>query len=93
MMPHLLYYQLVMLILLWLCVMLPYLWASPGSHPKRAEPTPIKAKGKQSNAPKPFAGLTQKPHCLLCEQASQQTPPPRLYGPTPCLLPIVAPAR
>jgi hypothetical protein len=83
MIPHLLYYQLVILVLLWLCVMLPYLWPSPGSHPKQAEPTPIKAKRKRSNESKPFAGLTQKSHCELCEQASHQTPPPPPIRPDP----------
>jgi hypothetical protein len=86
MIPHLVYYQLVILVLLGLCVMLPYLWPSPGagSHPKRAEPTPLKAKRKPSNDPKPFAGLTQKPHCALCERdlAFPQTPPP--VHPTLC---------
>ncbi len=87
MIPHLLYYQLVILVLLGLCVMLPYLWPSPGagSHPKRAEPIPLKAKRKPSNDPKPFAGLTQKPHCALCERdlASPQAPPPVPPDPMP----------
>ena len=87
MIPHLVYYQLVILVLLWLCVMLPYLWPSPGpgSFPKRAEPTPIKAKRKRSSEPKPFEGLTQKPHCALCEQdlASPQAPPPLPPDPMP----------
>lgn len=61
MIPHLVYYQLVILVLLWLCVMLPYLWPSsaPGSPPKRAEPTPIKAKRKPSNDPKPLEPKVQ----------------------------------
>jgi len=29
MIPHLIYYQLVILVLLWLCVMLPHLWPTP----------------------------------------------------------------
>ena len=29
MIPHLVYYQLVILVLLWLCLMLPYLWPPP----------------------------------------------------------------
>jgi hypothetical protein len=48
MIPHLVYYQLVILVLLWLYVMLPYLWPSPGpgSFPKRAEPTPYGVKSR-----------------------------------------------
>jgi hypothetical protein len=29
MIPHLVYYQLVILLLIWLCVMLPHLWPTP----------------------------------------------------------------
>ena len=29
MIPHLFYYQLVILVLVWLCVMLPHLWPTP----------------------------------------------------------------
>src|SRR5262252_9131805 len=78
--PHLVYYPLVILVLLWLCVMLPYLWPSaPGGAPK----TPTKSitpKRKRSTKPKAFEGLTHKPHCALCEQETGETapaPPPR----------------
>src|SRR6266511_1106091 len=79
MIPHLFYYQLVLVGLLWLCVMLPYVW--PGrctvSPQRSAAPEPIKPKCKRSNEPKPFAGLTHKPHCAACEQkALLPTPPP-----------------
>ena len=73
--PHLVYYQLVILVLLWLCVMLPHLWPSPpGGAPKTPTP-PIKPKRKRSSEPKPFAGLTQKPHCALCEQQTSESAP------------------
>jgi len=80
MIPHHVYYQLVILVLLWLCIMLSHLWpSSSGGAPKT--PTPlIKPKRKRSHEPKPFAGLTQKPHCALCEQETGETapaPPPR----------------
>jgi hypothetical protein len=48
MIPHLFYYQLVVLGLLWLCVILHHIW--PGqyalSHQMQAEPEPIKPKGR-----------------------------------------------
>ena len=77
---HLFYYQLVVLGLLWLCVMLHHIWLSRDalSHQRRAEPEPIKLKRKRSNEPTPFAGLTHKPPCALCEQEARHPdlPPP-----------------
>jgi len=80
MISHLFYYQLALLALLWLFVMLHL------PRPKRAVtalatpalPEPLKPKRTRSNEPKPFEGLTQKPHCALCEQdtASPKAPPP-----------------
>jgi transposase-like protein/IS1 family transposase len=81
--PYLVYYQLVILVLLWLCVMLPYLWPSPsGGVPKKLI-EPIKSKPKRSTEPKPFAGLTQRPPCVLCEQETVATAPPPPVRPDP----------
>jgi IS1 family transposase len=83
--PHLVYYPLVILVLLWLCVMLPYLWpSSPGG----ATTTPTKSitpKRKRSTEPKAFEGLTHKPHCALCAQETGETAPapPRRPDPMP----------
>src|SRR5919197_5978927 len=79
MIPHLVYYQLVVLGLLWFCVMLHAVWPSRCalSQQRRAAPESITSKRKRSKAPKPFAGLTHKPHCALCaEEATTPTPPP-----------------
>ena len=81
MIPHLFYYQLVVLGLLWLCVMLHAVWPSRGaeSQPRPAEAAPLKSKRKRSREPKPFAGLTHKPHCALCaQQTAEHTPAPPL---------------
>jgi hypothetical protein len=67
MIPHHVYYQLVMLVLLWLWLMLPHLWPSPPGVAHKIPTQSIKSKRKRSREPKPFAGLTQKPHCALCE--------------------------
>jgi hypothetical protein len=85
MIPHLVYYQLVILVLLWLCVMLPHLWPSPSGGTPKPPGNPITPKRKRSREPKPFTGLTHKPHCALCEQAVEQcTPaPPRRPDPMP----------
>jgi IS1 family transposase len=87
MIPHLFYYQLVVLGLLWLCVMLHAVWPSrgAGSQPRPAEAAPIQPKRTRSNEPKPFAGLTTKPPCALCarEAAHPQPPPPVPPEPMP----------
>ena len=45
--PHLVYYQLVIFVLLWLCVMLPYLWPSPPVGATKTPPVPAKPKPKR----------------------------------------------
>lgn len=49
------------------------------------EPEPLKPKRHHSNEPKPFEGLTHKPHCALCERETThpQAPPPVPPDPMP----------
>ena len=77
MVSHLFYYQLALLVLVWLFVMLHVAESRRGT-PIPPTVTPIKPKSKRSNAPKPFHGLTKKPHCALCarETAHPKAPPP-----------------
>jgi IS1 family transposase len=84
MVSHLFYYQLALLALVWLFVML------PGAESRRGSPipptaTPIKPKRTRSHEPQPFAGLTHKPPCALCEHeaAPPQAPPPVPPEPMP----------
>jgi len=67
MVSPLFYYQLVLVALVWLFMMLHLAWSSQAatSHPKPAEPEPITPKPKRSTEPKPFAGLTHKPPCVV----------------------------
>jgi IS1 family transposase len=85
MIPHLVDYQLVLLVLLWLCVILPHLWLSPPRGMPTRPVDPSTPKRTRSSEPTPFAGLTQKPPCALCEQAAGEgTPaPPRRPDPMP----------
>ena len=85
MIPPLVYYQLVILVLLWLCVMLPSLWPSPPRGMPTRPPDPIKPTRRRSSESKPFAGLTQKPPCPLCEQAAEQSAPAPPRRPDPML--------
>jgi hypothetical protein len=84
MVSHLLYYQLALWALVWIFVML-HVTESRRGAPTPPTATPIKPKRKRSNEPKPFNGLTHKPHCALCERdtAHPQTPPPVPPDPMP----------
>jgi transposase-like protein/IS1 family transposase len=80
MVSHLFYYQLALLAIIWLFVMLHLTESKPGLP---APPVPAKPKRKRSPEPKAFEGLTQKPHCVLCEQESGETNPPPPVRPDP----------
>ena len=83
MIPHLVYYQLVILVLLWLCLMVPHLWPNLTGGAPKTPTRPIRPKRTRSTESKPFAGLTQKPHCALCEQEIGERSPAPLRRPDP----------
>jgi hypothetical protein len=79
MIPRQFFSLMVVLGLLWLFCMLHVAWPRQGGMtPQRpGEPEPIKPRCTRSKEPPPFAGLTHKPPCALCEhEASHPTPPP-----------------
>jgi IS1 family transposase len=84
MVSELLFYQLALIALLWLCFMLHWVWPSDGgaTRPTPSQPTPPLR--RRSREPTPFPGLIHKPHCAACEQVAQdpEAPPP----PAPPLL-------
>ena len=54
--------QLMLVALVWLCVMLHWAWPSDtATYPTALEPLPPLP--KRTREPKPFVGLTHKPHC------------------------------
>src|SRR5215831_1340561 len=75
------FYELLLFGLLWLCVMLPWVWSYDRAAPGPTTPKPAQPPRTRSHDPKPFPGLTRKPHCATCEPAAQEAaaPPP----PTP----------
>src|SRR5262245_32931487 len=85
MIPDFVYDQLVIIILLWLCCMLPHLWPRPHREMPTRPGTPIKPRRNRPREPKPFVGLTHKPHCTLCDQETGETAPapPRRPDPMP----------
>jgi transposase-like protein len=80
---HLFFSQLVLFALIWLFILLHLSW------PQHAVTVPVTAaqpaplKRKRSNEPKAFEGLTQKPHCALCEQETTDIPPLSPVRPDP----------
>jgi IS1 family transposase len=83
MVPDLFFYQLVLIALVWLYFMLHWVWprdaAACPMTPESPSPLP-----KRQREPKPFVGLTHKPHCDACEHATDSrpqtpsAPPPRI---------------
>jgi IS1 family transposase/transposase-like protein len=79
MVSDLFFYELALFGLLWLWVMLHYVWPSDCATGDRTTPAPATSPRKRPRDPKPFPGLTRKPHCTACEQAAQEpvaSPPP-----------------
>jgi hypothetical protein len=86
MVSHHIFYQLVLLGLLWLCMMRHVM--GPSDRPVRAPrpPQPVAPPRKRSKEPTPFAGLLHTPHGAACEPAAQA--PEALPPPAP--LPIIS---
>ena len=93
MIPHHIYYQLVIVGLLWLCVMLHYVWPSQDavSPPPPVPSVPLHVKRKRSKEPTPFAGLTQRPHCALCAHETNHPEPQPPRRPVPLAPPTRRP--
>jgi IS1 family transposase len=86
MVSELFFSQLVLIVLLWLCCMLHWVWPNDGGamRPTPSQPTPPLR--RRHREPQPFPGLLHKPHCAACEQAAQA--PEALPPPAP--LPIIS---
>src|SRR5437667_268488 len=85
MVSHLVFYQLMLIALLWLFLMLSCVWPSEPAAARPIPPTPVTPPRKRSTAPTPFPGLIRQPHCDACEQAvaSHREPP---CAPSPRLI-------
>jgi hypothetical protein len=86
MMPDPLFYQRLLVGLVWLCLMLHVVWPYDCATAGPTTPRPAKAPPKRSRDPQPFPGLTHKPHCEACAQAAVLrpqapcAPPPRIVS-------------
>jgi IS1 family transposase len=84
MVSHLFFYQLVLVALVWLCLMLHWIWPSDSVAACLTTLEPLPPRRKRRREPKPFVGLTTKPPCDACADASDSpphapaAPPPRI---------------
>jgi hypothetical protein len=85
MVSHLFYYHLALLALVWLFLMLHVTWRQRGVRPPpaSAQPEPSPPTHTRAHEPKPFAGLTHKPHCALGERDAAHPQSPLLVPPDP----------
>src|SRR6266705_2109476 len=86
MMSDPLFYQLLLVCLVWLCLMLHVVWPSDRATAGPTTPRPAKAPPKRSSDLQPFPGLTRTPPCAACEQAHEHVPQPP-GGPPPHIVP------
>ena len=83
MMPDPLFYQLLLVGLVWLCLMLHVVWPSDRATAGPTTPRPAPAPPKRSSNLQPFPGLTRPPPCATCEQEAQGPAAPLPSAPPP----------
>src|SRR5438128_9778272 len=85
MMSDPLFYKLLLVGLLWLCLMLHVVW--PDNRATSGHQTSLLAKvpRKRSKASTPFPGLTHKPYCDACEHATASRPQASCAPPPPII--------
>src|SRR5262252_4318134 len=85
MVPTLFFYQLGLVALGCVFLMLCWLWPNDAASPHQPIVPTTPSRRKRSTEPKPFAGLTQRPPCALCEREATPAhePPPAPPEPMP----------
>jgi hypothetical protein len=83
MVSHLVFYQLGLIVLVWVFLMLYGLWPSEPMATRLPTPEPLMPLRHRSKEPKPFMGLTHKPHCEACEQGVESRREPPCAPPPP----------
>jgi hypothetical protein len=72
---HLLFYQLLLIALVLLCLIIHVWWPDTPRATLHRLLNPDKPRRKRSKEPTPFAGLIHKPICDACERAGAPRPP------------------
>jgi hypothetical protein len=68
--PPLLFYQLLLLALVLVCLMMHVWWPDAPRVIPQTPRKPVPPRRKRSPAPKPFPGFIHKPLCEACEQGA-----------------------
>ena len=76
-------YQFGLVALVCVFLMLCWLWPNDAASPHQPIVPTKPSRRKRSKEPKPFAGLTQRPPCALCEREATQAHEPPLAPPEP----------
>jgi len=74
MVPNLLFYQLLLVALVLICIMVHVWWPDPPTPTPRTSLKPSKPRRKRSKEPKPFTGYLHKPLCEACEKGTNPSP-------------------
>jgi hypothetical protein len=72
--PNLLFYQLLVIALVLICLLLHVWWPHPPKAIPQMPHKPDKPRRQRSTDPKPFPGLIHKPLCVACEQGGDTRP-------------------
>jgi IS1 family transposase len=83
MVPILFFYQLGLVALVYVFLMLCWLWPNDAAAPRQPCAPSKPPRRKRSKEPKPFAALTQRPPCALCEREATRAPEPPPTPPEP----------
>src|SRR6267143_3388912 len=93
MMPDPLFYQLLLVGLVWLCLMLHVVWPSDRATAGSTTPRPATAPPKRSSDLKPFPGLTRKPPCAARVPATPYRAHAGTAAPGGDLFPLLPPCQ
>lgn len=66
-MPNPLFYQLILVALVLMCLMMHVWWPAPQGPTSQTPLKPVQSWRKRSKEPKPFMGYIHKPLCEACE--------------------------
>ncbi len=83
--PHCLFYQLLLVALIVLCLLMHVCWPDKPAAASQLSLEPNKRHRKRSKESKPFTGLIHQPLCEACKQGTDPRPKAALGSPPPIM--------